>query len=474
MKKIIFNLISNLVLFNCYCQNNIIPNYDLEAAQSGRIPLCDYFGNTVVNGIDLDIQNWRGAIHSIEQGEKDPDWVDLNSNSTCTAFPTGLMVGFGNQSYQSKIFLLKAQRWDCSGSDKTHEAVCVSLENNEHFSNNTTFIIRYKISPAISGLRSSGSCDPNHNLCHMRIFLSELGHIGWHTNSSSRQELINANYTVNLPTSTTSNHFTLQEREFTTNSGNYTTLVLYMESGAVNVDDIEVFEKCSANYLIQKKIYDAPFYSPNKINFSFNFYEKSSNILIAGNNITNTKPIGQVLIKKNSSFNDSEQPYVTYTAPNSIILKTGFKVESGAHFRAILASCPNNLSRPSKNDEIDSSSFQTFGVIKFDDLQTIKLNQRDKKTEESSSNSASLNCNVFPNPTTGDLNVMMFTKLSGNYHFLLEELTGKVLIAESKMILQGSTNISLKLTGVANGMYVLKILDSQDVLLKAEKIIFEN
>lgn len=308
----------------------------------------------------------------------------------------------------------------------------------------------------------------------MRIFLSELGHQGWNTNSSSRQELINANYTLNLPTSTNLNQFSLQEREFTTNSGNYTTLVLYMESGGVTVDDIEVFEKCSPSYLIQNKIYDAPFYAPNKINFSFNFYEKSSDVLIAGNNITNTKPTGPVTIKKNNSFNDTDQPYITYTAPNSIQLKNGFKVENGAHFRANLASCPNNLSRPTNNDGLEGDPISTKASSIDNYLQTTKFYQTENKFEENPTTFEDFKVDVYPNLTTGNVNINMLTKLNGNYNFTIEELAGKILLTQQQSISQGYSNLSLSLSDIANGLYVLKIFNDKGVLLKAEKIILQK
>lgn len=480
--------------YNTMAQNNIIPNFNFEIGQTftgtARFnPACNY-SNSSPPGINAHIEHWRIATHNNDDGSGSPDWYDA---ATCgTLKPEGLFGCTSNLEHISRFMVINSEVSNCRDvlpNQINHEAIRVSLENNAKFKNNTTYIIRYKIMPSrarvFGGTNHNGgpSCLAWGDWCHIRFFLSELGQ-NWNNNNSAKQEITTANFNLATPTpslcSINSNfsviglNYSLQEREFTTNSGNYTTLVIYAERGGAMIDDVEIFEKCETTYLIQNQIYSSRFYGAGKINFNSNFYEKSSDEIIAGSSVTNTKQQGNVVIKAEFLCTTCPSSFVNYTAPNKIILKSGFKVENGAHFRAILASCPNNLSRPANNDGLEGDPISTKASSIDNYLQTTKFYQTENKFEENPTTFEDFKVDVYPNLTTGNVNINMLTKLNGNYNFTIEELAGKILLTQQQSISQGYSNLSLSLSDIANGLYVLKIFNDKGVLLKAEKIILQK
>lgn len=302
-----------------FSQSNIIPNFSFETGPQS--PLCDY--QTNLNGFDDGIDNWKLARHSNGKGEGSPDWLDYNS---CGYY---YCTDLDAPNETKRFVAIKADIYKCNkilNSKNYHEAICVSLPGNGKFTNGEKYIIRYKIMPVeakiLSGTRYA-NCINNISFCHLRFFLSEQGRLGWDHNSSTRQEIINANYQAYANAHC---GWQLVERNFTCNYGNLTTLVLYAEQGGFLIDDVEIFERCSANYLIQNKKYFPQWY-PQSLNFS----ENSGSRLSAGKNVDISKTNGNVTIMQDA--------YVTYVASDFIELTNGFTAEPGANFVAIIAPC---------------------------------------------------------------------------------------------------------------------------------------
>lgn len=333
-------------------QNNIIPNGSFEIAQPGQSPGITSSGNTCIythwTQFDNDIQNWRVALHNNDKGVGHPDWIDVNFN-TCGYGPTSVPSSDRFIAIKADLYKCRQKPWGCK-IKKFHEAIAVGLEYNQSFISGKNYIIRYKVMPIAAGNFDGyppyfACCIEEMNFCHLRIFLSEKGHLGWDQNNSDKQEVINANFAITLPPFVPD--WIIKEAHFTVQKSNLKNLVLYAQSGGFIIDDVEIFEECDPNYLIQNKDYFPKSYFPGSQN-GFNFTEKSSGTIRAGSNVGNpTAGVGPVIVRYGSA--------ITYTAANNIILENGFIAEAGSNFKAIIAPCPNNISRLNLSSSVNFS-----------------------------------------------------------------------------------------------------------------------
>lgn len=465
MKKTLLLLLTILIQIYMEAQNNIIPNFNLEKAQPQKYPQCDY--TTILNGIDFDIENWRVAQHNNGKGSSSPDWVETScsTNGLCSDadYPNG---------YNSRQLLIKADVYKCKNNFKnTHEAVCVSLENNGTFTQGMNYILRYKVAPSKAVILSEANyitsqtlndCKADLGNCHLRIFLSELGNIGWNKNNSDKQELISANFQATAPDPLYC-HYSIQERKFTANKSNFTTLVFYAESGGILFDDVEVFEECQNSYLIQNKSYAPPFYLPNSVNGISNFTEKSSDNITAGKNITSNKPTGDVTINahylsySNPQFFKQKSAHVRYTAANEINLRDGFTVEHGADFAAVILPCPNNFNRlinPNTNPDpnyIIPAPLITDEDIVSDDEQTNEI----------------FNISIFPNPNNGQFNIQLSESEELPTSISIQNILSQVILTRDVT----SNNTQVDLNEAPKGIYMVLINYKEYTITK--KIIKE-
>lgn len=81
---------------------------------------------------------------------------------------------------------------------------------------------------------------------------------------------------------------------------------------------------------------------------------------------------------------------------------------------------------------------------------------------------------IYPNPTNGNLNVNFFETESKNVTISLEDVTGKLLFQQNISIDKGYSNNQFDLQNYLNGVYILKIIDSDQNLIKTEKIIINK
>ena len=404
-----------------FAQNNIIPNFSFETGSNS--PLCDY--QTSLNGFDNDINNWKVAQHNNGKGEGSPDWLDYNS---CGYFYCSEL---GNTPRGTNRFVaIKADIFKCKQNNfkNYHESISVSLPNNNKFINGKDYIIRYKVMPIKAEILSGtnyANCVNNISSCHLRFFLSELGHQGWNQNSSTKQEIINANYQASA------NQYCgwqVIERNFTCNYGNLTTLVLYAEKGGFLIDDVEIFEKCNGYYLVQNK-----HYFPQWYNQSLNFGEKSGNELYAGSTIDNSKTFGEVVVK--------DQSFINYTASDFISLRDGFTAENGSDFEAIIAPCPNYYR---------VSNF-TNDIIFYDELQNENLNE----SEDAIS--------VFPNPTGSTFKLQIVDEEEYPKQITVHNVLGQRIYSIDNPI---SFEYEFNLSKENAGIYMVNIYYSDKIISK--------
>lgn len=424
MKQII--VITLIFVFKLsFTQNNIIPNFSFETGSA--TPLCDYSNQTTTifnNAID----NWKVAKHTNGKGVGTPDWQSISACAGKYYCPAGYGI-FPSES--NRFIAIKADIKRCfsGGSfNNFHEAVSVSLPNNNKFINGQDYIIRYKVIPVQAEIFEGtprASCINNISFCHLRFFLSEKGFQAWNHNSSTKQEIINANY-QSAPDQYCD--WRVVERNFTCNYGNLTTLVLYAEQGGFLIDDVEIFKKCDSYYLVQNKKYFPEWYDQ-----SLNFSEKSGSELYAGKNIDNSKTFGEVIVKSNS--------FITYTAIDFISLRDGFTAENGSNFKAIIAPCPNNYRIGNfENDIVFYDENQNESLVESEDI-----------------------ISIFPNPTTSTF------KLQSNYEseypkqITIHNVLGQIIYSiENPMSFEYEFNLSKENAGI----YMINIYYSDKVISK--------
>ena len=78
---------------------------------------------------------------------------------------------------------------------------------------------------------------------------------------------------------------------------------------------------------------------------------------------------------------------------------------------------------------------------------------------------------IYPNPTTGNLNVNFFTATAKNVILSIEDVTGKLLLQQNISVEQGYSNNVLDLQSYLNGIYILKITNAQGGIIKTEKVV---
>ncbi|OFX41114.1 MAG: hypothetical protein A2X08_04355 [Bacteroidetes bacterium GWA2_32_17] len=407
---------------------------------------CNYF---YPSDFDNEVAYWKVAPHNNDKEERNPDWTDLycnNDHFSHSCF-SGPFISSGNQ------VLIAADLSKCkernNGTMKFrqwHEAIRIGVNGNggNGLINNKEYVIRYKLLPIESSLEDvyydindptnvphSWKCYNYMNTCHMRLIFSELGE-NWDKPWSDKFEAINANVIINYPSSGYCMWYYI-ERNFTVpSSGDYNNLILYMEDGAFEIDDVELFEKCTDNLLIQNKVY----HSPYTMNIEAGaYFETVSNYINAGNavgaiNVYN----GDVVVGNGAD--------VTFTAGNRISLKPGFKTKPGAHFIAKIEPCTGN--------KINYNEFANnyLSLLTYN-LKNIEIDTLDEATDEELVFEDSFN--IFPNPTFG--NVTINVNNENGFTIKLSDLSGRVLYKDEKF----TNNESFDWSFLENGIYLVKI-----------------
>lgn len=406
-------------------QSNMIPNGGFETGPNS--PGCQDDGyQSCLNCFDDDINNWKVAQHNNDKREGTPDWIDFN---TCgyLSYCSGGVVRPSNRFIAIKADLFKCKEKKNSGCNmsKTHEAVAVGLENNQSFSSGINYIIRYKIIPVLAenldNTPNVSCCFDAIKFCHLRVFLSKLGHLGWDQNNSDKQELLNANYASDYSAGC---DWIAVERHFTCTKSGLKNLILYAESGGFIIDDVEIFEECIPNYLIQNRDYFPQWYFPGSQG-GLSFAEKSGDYLIAGNNVGAPTSIGPVKVEFGSA--------VTYTASNKIVLKDGFIAQNGSAFKAVISPCPNSY----KLQSPDSSNYSYTPVIK-EAPQEISIHHQ---------------MEILPNPSNGRFSFQFSEEDSGLKQIIISDVLGSIIYREETSKDQQQIDLSSQ----ARGIYFVKV-----------------
>lgn len=421
-------------------------------------------GSSAIDLIGLSVSNfnttgkWRVAPHDRDASDEASDEVGeqllidfsqcFNSGffndkvHSCAGFPT--INGSG-----TKFALIASNYISCSSSPgKTHGAIGNVLPNGNTFPNATTFIIRYKIVPTGGrnlDLNGGNFCSADNNgglFCHIRFFLSENPPSTWDDSQSDHEELLSVNYqeqlTPILPINLAACEWRQVEKEFTTLQGNYTSLIIYCESGGAAIDDVEIFQKCENTKLIQNKSYS--YATGGFSGMGFNTNEQAGTDLIAGHNITSAMPQGDVIVGPQTKAN--------FTAGNSINLLPGFSAEYQSTFAAVPLGCPNSLNRMMHAEEEEDPNSNPIPL-------TMKSDQKPR---------------IFPNPANTSFTYQT-DRAFGNSRFVMTNVMGEVF-AERK-VTESTNEVSFDISQLPAGIYFLNRYGENKMLLSTNKIIKE-
>ena len=86
---------------------------------------------------------------------------------------------------------------------------------------------------------------------------------------------------------------------------------------------------------------------------------------------------------------------------------------------------------------------------------TISLERKCKKTA---------NINTFPNPTQASLNINFDAPQSGILTLSFTDMLGRVILEKKSDATEGINNISLDLSGLRNGLYIITFTDSNNII----------
>ncbi|MDO9001623.1 MAG: T9SS type A sorting domain-containing protein [Bacteroidota bacterium] len=436
-KIIILTLFYN---FSSIGQNNIVPNNGFQLTQNTQTTCA--LGTLNSSGFNSKVQNWRvnphgGSVPGTNWKVPSTEWINIAS---CNNSITPSCNTINNAS--ERFIKLATEIVNGSCNKQRKDNVAIALENGATFDNTKTFKIRYKLVRRGAN-KPKGSvpqgCNYTLNFCHLRFFGSKKGPTNWQDNNNILEELSNANYQAGFSPSCA---FQLVERSISFNSNQLTTLALLAESGGFYIDDVEVFESCDNNYIIQNKTYNYPVYAAFAIEGN-NFKEEAGSTLAAGNSVGGNNGNGDVVIES--------QTHVIYTASNEINLKDGFIVQNGSEFHAVIAPCPNSISsRGMSPNIISKSNFELFGDENETDLDD--LNSEIK---------------IYPNPNSGDFEIVLNSEMDLPSSIVIQNVLGQIVL-KYDVIESYKTKIDLKES--KKGIYFAKINYSNYTVTK--KIIY--
>jgi hypothetical protein len=457
---------------------NVLPDPGFEIGSGSNVPGdgpsygndCDYYS---VDEFDNDLAHWQAARHNNDKGNRNPDWIN---DVGCYNTPIATQCGYsGYQPYGYHAYIAadvskcKKNIWNNINIKQWHEAIRIALLNGNSLTNGKTYVIRYKLKsiqsekPGGNDFQNYQECLDLVHVCHMRVFITKLGQ-HWNNNAQNDKfEAISANVIRNLTPSSSCGSWEYIERTFTVpSSGTYKNLVLYMETGAFEIDDVELFDECTNQQLIQNRLY------PNAFSLitegGIPFKEKVSGEIIAGNNVGALGvPVGNVTVQFGAN--------VVYTAGSQIRLKPGFTAMKNSSFKAIIAGCPNNYKLAAVEENNTKDNPPVFYSEKYKEWlsdEELKLyNYLESEPIESQAKDKIRNDEIVVIQT--DYN--NFQIIDDSDHNLVSvtiyDVTGKV-IGERK--LSNENNLIFDINA-APGLYVAHFITSNNTTISKKIII---
>ena len=71
---------------------------------------------------------------------------------------------------------------------------------------------------------------------------------------------------------------------------------------------------------------------------------------------------------------------------------------------------------------------------------------------------------VYPNPASSEVNISFHSEVEGKYLLRLVDITGQILLSESKDVSAGENKYTINLQNFAPGIYLLLLQSGDDIM----------
>lgn len=150
-----------------------------------------------------------------------------------------------------------------------------------------------------------------------------------------------------------------------------------------------------------------------------------------------------------------------YFAHEKIVLYPGFKAELGSEFVAQITPCPNCDSKNIRNNTEHTDSKQK--LVSAEIGYQIEMNQELNYSEPKE-------IKIYPNPNTG----LFFVKLNTTTNLAVSlEIVNLMGISVYQQDNVQSSVVSIDMSSISSGLYLVKIFSETDELLFTEKLVIE-
>ena len=206
-----------------------------------------------------------------------------------------------------------------------------------------------------------------------------------------------------------------------------------------------------ANYVPYVTVSKTDLYLQNmKLN---GYHNIEANSIISGEKVTDEVKEGAFVVESGTT---------KLTASKTLSLKSGTSIKTGASLRARKGQSTNNY-KGTGDPRISKAPlcFSNFSDRFINNDQFFYEGNGGTLSEISDNTSEINSVSIYPNPTSGRINVVINNNENINDVVVLD-LTGKVLMSQSV----NSNKASLDLSSYSKGMYLVKVITAEDSYVK--------
>jgi hypothetical protein len=110
-------------------------------------------------------------------------------------------------------------------------------------------------------------------------------------------------------------------------------------------------------------------------------------------------------------------------------------------------------------------------LLYFDGLRNTKANFDAVINGDATPPNNEVVLKLYPNPVINNLTISITDTVSGKYQFFLYDMLGKLIVSHTYDIIIGSQILTMPLTNMAKGIYILKVVDTKGNRVARQKIM---